>query len=1123
MNDEQKLFIGLIAKADLTAQEFEKRETARNAGLATMRMELDKEVEVPELDKDGKPVLDGAGKPKMKMVPLRESIRSRMTYKVYDKKGKAKGDSFHKDGQEHAIDTNDATSKGYGMKGDDFQEAQRAMADALELVDKLRAQKGPDGEPLFTEADMMDEVFTPLMREGLLPDNNIIDKYSGTDQLLKATFGRYKKAMKDAQDAKAQQRDLDTVDLGGANGKIGQLKALKGKAGEMQAQFKSKLMKKTGISETMLRRMELGKDIYSDVKGFISDNASDFSDVIPDALKNDVQEYLGPIEERLENAEKALGVYDLKGRATEFANDLKDRARELTKAEFDKVVEKVQATRAYEVLNQFAAQLEKKGVSEAGQESLMQKAGDKLFDLASKVEVKLDEIPAFNDLDKWVRGHKDEFTDSCNEVLSSLKEMAGDEYQDVLDLKELNDALEKTDNERAIKVAVRQGAQHIDAAIAGAVSAVNGAAGVAIGGQFVKRAKLDKAEEAAVESPADGETIVDLFATALEATFAAAAPKTAPAPTDGTTLAPKDQPDGKAIFTKMGKAIAAAFRGKANANGLSATMKDNPVAAMATLVKAASAAASKELGTLGDDAPTDGGGATAFKDLVKDPKNQKALLAAGAMPDEDEMEKEMQDDDEKLKDYEDSLMLIDEGGFDAAQSRNIEVLIGELKQNRKTLELAAGLGQGLLSVGASALQPFADTGLGGPALDAIKLAKMIVTLAVNIKKAADRWLLWYKFRSSLEHSKKAVSALTSTIQGFFNNKKEQIAFHTIDDAMQAVQIAFTIVGMVPEPITMGVGKTVNLLAKGTQKANEIAGKIYNEVMLSKAWSTTVKAMNSPGNRKLGLAALRLNPTLGMHAVAWAGAERQPPDPIAQNLMSQLGINAQTIAAGATGDQVKEYLTELLNEDRQLDDVGEVNFDWMPANFDLNAKDFFIVTNRASKLATPKLALAGEKTVIDALKALDKHDPKALQADAERGSLDPTVIDVQVDQAELVCATMRDYVPKTADGTMHEDMSNVLAGFMDQASKHFNEMESLQTLNTTVRTDQNNKLKAVAKTVNSIKAETGKQALEKWAAEATDVINELSGNSTLAARVDVKSMLGDVTRARDDAQERAAQI
>jgi hypothetical protein len=57
-------------------------------------------------------------------------------------------------------------------------------------------------------------------------------------------------------------------------------------------------------------------------------------------------------------------------------------------------------------------------------------------------------------------------------------------------------------------------------------------------------------------------------------------------------------------------------------------------------------------------------------------------------------------------------------------------------------------------------------------------------------------------------ARKSGSVLSHVVQDYYNNKKEQSAINHVEDAVLAVQLAATIVGTVPSPVTIAVGNTM---------------------------------------------------------------------------------------------------------------------------------------------------------------------------------------------------------------------------------------------------------------------------------------------------------------------------
>jgi tetratricopeptide (TPR) repeat protein len=62
-------------------------------------------------------------------------------------------------------------------------------------VEKMRAQKKEDGTPLFTDRDIADEVFAPLMRQKVLPESFIPDRYSEVSRVFKGASDEYQERL----------------------------------------------------------------------------------------------------------------------------------------------------------------------------------------------------------------------------------------------------------------------------------------------------------------------------------------------------------------------------------------------------------------------------------------------------------------------------------------------------------------------------------------------------------------------------------------------------------------------------------------------------------------------------------------------------------------------------------------------------------------------------------------------------------------------------------------------------------------------------------------------------------------------------------------------------------------
>ena len=300
-----------------------------------------------------------------------------------------------------------------------------------------------------------------------------------------------------------------------------------------------------------------------------------------------------------------------------------------------------------------------------------------------------------------------------------------------------------------------------------------------------------------------------------------------------------------------------------------------------------------------------------------------------------------------------------------------------------------------------------------------------------------------------------------------------------------------------------------MAAQGASLANDIAGKVYNEAMLTRAWSTTVAAFKNPGDRVTGLQALQRNPTLGMHAIAWAGAQRQPPDPIARMLMGKLGISEKTIAAGATEDKVRDFLGELLNEDRVVLTTGLVALDWLPQSYALSAVDFFKIANRASRDAVPKLKKAGEDKVCAALKPLAKHDLIQMRKDARAGVLDPTELETRTKEAEEAKKALQVYRPIDETNSTQEDMADVQTQFLTMAGAHIRELERLAEESETAKEKVQKAIDGMQTALDAIETQqdsADEQSLRRLSSDGSKLAKEVSKDGWVVSNPNVKTLL-----------------
>lgn len=938
-------------------------------------------------------------------------LRAGFTFQV---KGRGRNgeekSSFDARGSEHEVDTFGASREGLLIRKDQYKQVHDAMTRLLAITRKALDARDAAGQPVLrTRQDVMDEVFTPLVREGVLPENFVPDDYSEVKRLLTETFKGYRDRLREEQEDKALAREKATMDSHGAGSALdritGTVAVLKNLGGDLLDEVMSEDNRRVaGIV------VAGGKAAVS-----VAQAASTVQRMADGRLEAQMGKFLGAEQGNLSAEDKGRLVYgDAKYDELDRIQDPKQvPAQDL--AAWNLIHGKETWTDDPDLLRTAMAQAKRAGRLRGaltGAETAFGLSPGALAGLGDKL-VKL----ADEQLDSDWKFYTESSLDLAKELASSGIAVG----KGGLDVKKLGDFLGRSQHEAAARRTAVAAIGKIDAALAAVVARKNAALGAAIDGLYEARIDKTKLQEATAPDP-DGAAIVKVLAAGFAPAFAAACPRAAP----------------KKEFEAVGADVASRFVKAAPAKGLEEAIRKDPGGdAFGALVAIVARCAEPAL-------------TPAFLQQVE--RHQGAIVANSVFPDEDELVAELDESDEQMRAYEDSLVLIDEGGVAAAEQRSIEALIREIKKDRKVLDLVQKIGGGLesltgtsLGIAGWATAEVTDK-LVGQVMGPLKAAKLIMELAINVKKAADRHILFSKFQRDLGRSRKAVSSLSSTIQGFLDNKAEQIAFRDLEIALQTIELAATIVGSVPEPFTMAIGKTINAVNSAAQATAKVTEMIYDEVKLRQAWKTTKLAMQNPKDRALGLKALKLNPTLGMHAIAWAGIEQQPPDPIARMVMGSVGLDENTLAVSGTERKVREYLETLLDEDRKLTDAAKVQADWMPGSFALTSASWYAVTSRACREAVPALRRGGDGAVLAALKKVEAQPLKALQAAAERGSADRDVVEACIDQATTLKAALAGYAPKASDGSDHDEMSGVVDRFAALATEHLAALRALATRN-----------------------------------------------------------------------------
>ncbi|MCE9606153.1 MAG: hypothetical protein K8U03_14750 [Planctomycetia bacterium] len=1015
---------------------------------------------------------------------VKETLRIGMDFKLV-KQGRifdSKKKSIDKRGQEYAVDVVGSIKGGYRLRGtkektkkittdgverkrSEYGALHEAMGMIIEITGKALAKKLPTGEPVYdprpivrngksieTEAEarkrVNDEIerdiFTPLVREGLLPETFVLDEYSEVAKLIKNSLKSYKattQRKKEETEEKFAKLNFNaagggkkgTDSLSGVGGQLGRM--INQRLGDNAQDIKRGI--KVGVDFAKMLKQGAGgySSVKSVAKGKALERAKDFLDPKrPEALKK-----LSPLRREelglTGKNPKPLSEIDTDMIRTQLDQQYRENRYNLL---FDNDVSVVEKTPSLD--DDKAKKLKIVKIFEA-----------------------FDSDPVF-----YTKMGFDTLKDYTECTVGIIKE-AGETHKAYT---------EKVFSKRGgMTVAAQRVAEFIDLRLPAAVVEKTGneALGEAFEGAYTELFDVDEMMEVLVDEfkddlagKVDLSKLVAVYADVFKKVFAKVSPKlkTEGKKKEGNEEKPKI--DLAAALQATGEVLAKKFTDVANQGmvgnkkEMQKNLEEKPELAFRPLADAAAEC-------LGVEWPKE------FIEAGKDNETvQKMLSASLDLGDEAQLD-ELMRSEEEAKEFQKALVLVDKG---AMSVKTLEAMIQQLKQDKQLFDLIGSIGKTLFTAPGTPVQIVGrateklTAEVTGEIMMALKAAKLIMELVINIKKAIDRRTLFNKFKQDTERSRIAVSSLTSTIQGFFNNKKEQVTLNTINDVLMFVQAAGNIVGSVPTPYTLVIGKTIDKVAGALRQTNKVAGELYNERMLSKGWTATKKAINDPTNRAQGLKALRLNPTLGMHSIAWAAMEKTPPDPVARMFLADLGVTEQTLAASGTEQKILEYLQTLLDEDRSLIDFYKINSKWAPDNPQLTIKDWFITVSRAQSDAEPPLAKGGDEQIMNALKAIAgrKLDLNELTKKADKGEIELMLMEELIGEAEELCAALDDYEPVSAlDSQTHDEMLLVAGGFLKKAGEFRDTVLAIANTNTRQALELD---EAVVKALNGLNGKIG---------------------------------------------------
>lgn len=299
-----------------------------------------------------------------------------------------------------------------------------------------------------------------------------------------------------------------------------------------------------------------------------------------------------------------------------------------------------------------------------------------------------------------------------------------------------------------------------------------------------------------------------------------------------------------------------------------------------------------------------------------------------------------------------------------ANPNGIDNLIAKVAMDKMVLKLGVQITQG----GLGFLSKFVP-GLGA-ASAAVKLAAELMAAGKRANQLAQWW-------AGAQDLSKAQSALQSSALNFVNNQADQLAYHGAQALCAATLLAGEIAKLAGPAAPIGAAMAGT--AAGASKLIDTIHEKKIEVEVELAWRKTAKALRNPANRRLGLEARKLNPSLAKYAIAWGAMVLK--DPLAANVLRAAGLNQANLAdPDADTHKLVKYLETFYDEDPTLYRDVDENPEWVPGDVDLSAQ--FWRRTRKNALEKGKLVINDSQAFEGWLSCLDSLERKIAQLDNE---------------------------------------------------------------------------------------------------------------------------------------------
>lgn len=227
----------------------------------------------------------------------------------------------------------------------------------------------------------------------------------------------------------------------------------------------------------------------------------------------------------------------------------------------------------------------------------------------------------------------------------------------------------------------------------------------------------------------------------------------------------------------------------------------------------------------------------------------------------------------------------------------------------------------------------------------LAIAGCAVKMMKNVYEAGCRSRDTYVFCKKRQGMYNAASAYSAPVSQFIYNGGVQATHYFANAAFECAKMIGAIL-QCAGPFTAPAGAIMTAAASGTQALEQVLYEAKKRYDLETAWKSYKLSLSRPQNRKLGLIALKKNPTLAKYSVAWGALIEK--DVLVVDFIGACGLTPETLRdPQANIDRVVSYLEKRMPDDNVVTGrTVEKVAGWAPGQLELTAASWISVKQRA---------------------------------------------------------------------------------------------------------------------------------------------------------------------------------